>query len=227
MLESWSEPVIALLQIMTINVVLSADNAVVIALACGKLSLADRRQAFMWGSVGAVVLRAVLTVFVVFLLGLPYLEIAGSVLLLWIGVKLLVAEGGKEPGIGEKSTLIAAIKTIIVADIIMSLDNVLAMAGAARGHTWMLIAALVVTVPVILFGSALLIKLMDRFPVIIIAGAAMIGWVAGDMLVADPVLKDWVRANAPYLDIVAPVLCAIFVVATGRLVERSRSRTAI
>jgi YjbE family integral membrane protein len=169
-----TDAAVALMQIMLINVVLSGDNAVVIALACRRLSPAHQKQAFVWGSVGVVVLMVGLTACVVFLLSLPYLEVVGSLLLLWIGIKLLVAEDEAEEGVvQQKSTLGAAIRTIIVADIIMSLDNVLAMAGAAKGHMWMLIAGLVVTVPVILFGSALLMKLMSRFPVFVTIGAGL------------------------------------------------------
>jgi YjbE family integral membrane protein len=216
---------VALLQIMLINVVLSGDNAVVIALACRKLSPAHQKQAFLWGSVGVVVLMVLLTIFVVFLLSLPYLEIAGSAMLIWIGVKLLVAEDEGDDGkVEQKSTLAAAIRTIIIADMIMSLDNVLAMAAAAKGHTWMLIAGLVITVPVILFGSALLMKLMERFPVVVIIGAALIGWVSGEMVISDPAIKDWVDANAAFLHTVAPIACAVFVVAAGKLLERTHAK---
>jgi YjbE family integral membrane protein len=220
-----SGAVVALLQIMLINVVLSGDNAVVIALACRKLSPAHQKQAFLWGSIGVVVLMVVLTIFVVFLLSLPYLEIAGSALLLWIGVKLLVAEDEGDDGkVEQKSTLMAAIRTIIIADMVMSLDNVLAMAAAAHGHTWMLIAGLVITVPVILFGSALLMKLMERFPVVVMIGAALIGWVAGEMVISDPAIKDWVDVNAPFLHTVSPIVCAALVIAAGKLLERTHAK---
>jgi YjbE family integral membrane protein len=220
-----SGAVVALLQIMLINVVLSGDNAVVIALACRKLSPAHQKQAFLWGSIGVVVLMVVLTIFVVFLLSLPYLEIAGSALLLWIGVKLLVAEDEGDDGkVEQKSTLMAAIRTIIIADMVMSLDNVLAMAAAAHGHTWMLIAGLVITVPVILFGSALLMKLMERFPVVVMIGAALIGWVAGEMVISDPAIKDWVDANASFLHTVSPIACAALVIGAGKLLERTHAK---
>ena len=220
-----SGAVVALLQIMLINVVLSGDNAVVIALACRKLSPAHQMQAFLWGSVGVVVLMVVLTIFVVFLLSLPYLEIVGSAMLIWIGVKLLVAEDEGDDGkVEEKATLAAAIRTIIIADMIMSLDNVLAMAAAAKGHTWMLIAGLVITVPVILFGSALLMKLMERFPIVVIIGAALIGWVAGEMVISDPAIKDWVDANASFLHTASPIACAAFVIAAGKLLERTHAK---
>ena len=224
---SLTQAVIALAQIMLINVVLSGDNAVVIALACRRLSPKHQKLAFIWGSVGVVVLMVVLTAFVVYLLSLPYLEIVGSLLLLWIGVKLLVAEDeADEGGVAQKATLMAAIRTIIIADMIMSLDNVLAMAAAAKGHLWMLIVGLVITVPVILFGSALLMKLMERFPVFIMIGAALIGWVAGEMLITDPAIKDWIDANMHSLHTIAPIVCAVGVIAIGKGLEYRQSKKA-
>jgi len=220
-----SEAIIALTQIMFINVVLSGDNAVVIALACRRLSPAHQRQAFIWGSAGVVVLMVVLTIFVVYLLSLPYLEIVGSLMLLWIGIKLLVAEDeGDDGAVDQKDTLMAAVRTIIIADMIMSLDNVLAMAAAAKGHTWMLIVGLVVTVPVILFGSALLMKLMERFPIFVMIGAALIGWVAGEMIVTDPAIRDWVDANMASLHTIAPIACAVLVIGVGKTLEHMASR---
>jgi YjbE family integral membrane protein len=151
--------------------------------------------------------------------------VVGSLLLLWIGIKLLVAEDEADDGsVQQKSTLGAAIRTIIVADIIMSLDNVLAMAGAAKGHMWMLVVGMVITVPVILFGSALLMKLMNRFPVLVMIGAALIGWVAGEMIISDPALKGWVDANAPSLHYVSPIACAVLVIVVGKVMEHLSSR---
>jgi YjbE family integral membrane protein len=222
-----SQAVVALTQIMLINVVLSGDNAVVIALACRRLSPAHQKQAFVWGSVGVVALMVGLTACVVFLLSLPYLEIVGSLLLLWIGIKLLVAEdegGDADNKVEQKATLLAAIRTIIIADIIMSLDNVLAMAGAAKGHMWMLIAGLVITVPVILFGSALLMKLMNRFPFFVMIGAALIGWVAGEMIISDPAIKEWIDTNARFLHVAAPIFFAAFVIGTGKFMEHVSSK---
>jgi len=220
-----TEAIVALTQIMLINVVLSGDNAVVIALACRRLSPVHQKKAFLWGSVGVVVLMVILTVFVVFLLSLPYLEVVGSLLLLWIGIKLLIAEDEAGEGkVEQKATLMAAIRTIIIADIIMSLDNVLAMAGAAKGHMWMLIAGLVITVPVILYGSALLMKLMGRFPILIMIGAALIGWVAGEMIISDPAIKDWIDANASALHTVAPIAGALLVIGVGKAIEHLGSR---
>ncbi len=227
-MSGMSQAVIALAQIMLINVVLSGDNAVVIALACRRLSPRHQKLAFIWGSVGVVVLMVGLTACVVFLLSLPYLEIVGSMLLLWIGVKLLVAEEAEEEGkVAQKATLMAAIRTIIIADMIMSLDNVLAMAAAAKGHMWMLIAGLVVTVPIILFGSALLMKLMERFPVFIMIGAALIGWVAGEMIISDPAIKGWIDANMTSLHTISPIVCAVGVLAMGKMLElRASKKTA-
>ena len=219
------EAVAALLKIMVINVVLSGDNAVVIALACRRLSPRHQKLAFIWGSVGVVVLMVALTGIVAYLLQLRYLEMVGSALLLWIGVKLLVAEDAEgEGGVEQKATLGAAIRTIIIADMIMSLDNVLAMAAAAHGHLWMLIVGLVITVPVILFGSALLMKLMERFPIFVMVGAALIGWVAGEMVISDPAIKEWVDVHAAILHTIAPIFCAAFVIAAGKILERVQLR---
>ena len=215
----------ALLKIMVINVVLSGDNAVVIALACRKLSPRHQKLAFIWGSVGVVILMVALTGVISYLLQLPYLEMVGSALLLWIGVKLLIAEDGEgEGGVEQKATLGAAIRTIIIADMIMSLDNVLAMAGAANGHLWMLIVGLVITVPVILFGSALLMKLMERFPIFVMVGAALIGWVAGEMAISDPAIKEWIDVHAAFLHTIMPIFGAAFVIATGKILERVQLR---
>src|SRR6185437_11392944 len=205
---------------------LSGDNAVVIALACRRLSPRHQKIAFLWGSLGVVVLMVALTGVVSYLLSLPYLEMVGSALLLWIGVKLLMGdeqEGG-DGAVEQKSTLGAAIRTIIIADMIMSLDNVLAMAAAAHGHIWMLIVGLFITVPVILFGSALLMKLMERFPFLVMVGAALIGWVAGEMAISDPAIKGWIDANASTLHAVSPIVGAAFVIAAGKILGRLSSR---
>lgn len=223
-----SESAATLLQIMVINVVLSGDNAVVIALASRGLAPAYQKQAFVWGSVGAIVLMTLLTFGVVYLLQLPWLQFAGGVLLLWIGVKLLAGNDtkGKSP-VDDKATLYAAVRTIIAADIVMSLDNVLAMAAAAKGHIWMLAVGLTITIPLLRFGSAYLMRLMERFPILIFAGAAVIGYVAGEMLVADPALKDWIAGNASFVPTLLPIVCAIFVVGAGMAWQRLRGRSPL
>ena len=181
---------IGLLKIIGVNIILSGDNAVVIALAARSLPREQQKKAVFWGAGAAVVLRVILTVFAAALLALPWLKIVGSLLLFWIGVKLLIPEDG-EDDIKASDQLLAAIKTILIADLVMSLDNVIAVAAAAGGHMGLLIIGLAISIPLVVFGATLLIKLMERFPVIITIGAGLIGWVAGEMLVADAALKGW------------------------------------
>lgn len=214
---------VALAQIIIVNIMLSGDNAVVIALACRSLPEQQQRKAIIFGSVGAIVLRVVLTFFAVLLLKMPYLKLIGGLALLWIGAGLLSSD---EDGDGPQahSNLAAAIRTIIVADFIMSLDNVLGVAAAAKGNTVLLVLGLVISIPLIIYGSKLILGLMGRFPIIITLGAALLGWVAGEMLVDDSSLSDWVGANASYLHIVAPLLCAALVVAVGKWMQARGSR---
>jgi YjbE family integral membrane protein len=217
--EMW----VALFQICVINVLLSGDNAVVIALACRDLPLRQQKQAFAIGAVGVIVLMTALTAFAAYLLTLPYIEIVGSALLLWIGVKLIApgeeGEGAERAGSGFWD----AVKTIIVADIVMSLDNVLGMAGAAKGHLGMLFVGMVITIPLILFGSALIMRLMQRFPIFITFGAGLLGYVAGEMAVADPAIKDGIAMHAHYMEFLAPVLGAMAVVTVGAVLARRRA----
>lgn len=205
-----------LLEIAAINLVLSGDNAVVIALACRSLPPHQQKQALILGSVGVVVMMTVLTACAAYLLSLPYVQLAGSLLLLWIGTKLLMPEAGGNH-IKEGSRLAQAVKTIIVADIVMSLDNVLGMAGAAEGHLGMLVIGLLITIPLILLCSAAIVKLFERFPVLVTLGGALLGWVAGEMAVGDPAIGGWVEAEAPYLHIVLPAAGAIVVVGLGKV----------
>ena len=228
MLESLTSPEIwvALFQICVINILLSGDNAVVIALACRNLPLKQQKQAFAIGAIGVIVLMTALTAFAAYLMSLPYLEIIGSVLLIWIGIKLL-APGDAEDGDGKVSASFwDAVKTIIIADIVMSLDNVLGMAGAAKGHLGMLFIGMVITIPLILFGSALIMKLMERFPIFITFGAGLLGWVAGEMAIADPAFKDAIESHAHYMDFVAPVLGAAAVVIVGRVLAKRQEAAA-
>ena len=213
---------IALFQICVINILLSGDNAVVIALACRNLPLRQQKQAFAIGAVGVIVLMTALTAFAAYLMSLPYLEMVGSALLLWIGIKLL-APGDDDEGEGKVSASFwDAVKTIIIADIVMSLDNVLGMAGAAKGHLGMLFLGMVITIPLILFGSALIMKLMERFPVFITFGAGLLGWVAGEMAIADPAVKGAVAAHAHFMEFGAPLIGAAAVVIAGRLLAHRR-----
>src|SRR6266851_1187254 len=181
---------VGLAKIIGVNIILSGDNAVVIALAARSLPPKQQTQAIIWGSGAAIVMRIILTLFAVALLTLPWLKIIGSLLLFWIGVKLLVPEDD-DAEIEASDQLLSAIKTILIADLVMSLDNVIAVAAAAGGSVLLLILGLAISIPLVIFGATLLVKLMDRFPVIITIGGGLIGWVAGEMLVADLALKDW------------------------------------
>ena len=190
---------IPLLKIIWINIVLSGDNAVVIALAARSLPPRQQRLAVAWGSGAAVAMRIVLTLFAVALLQLPYLKMIGAVLLLWIGVQLLLPEEGDE-NIDGHENLLAAIKTILIADLVMSLDNVIAVAAAAGDSITLLILGLGISIPLVIFGSTLLMKVMERFPIIITAGGALLGFVAGEMAVSDPALRAWMGANFQMID---------------------------
>ncbi|MBS0509346.1 MAG: TerC family protein [Proteobacteria bacterium] len=184
----------ALGQIIIIDILLGGDNAVVIALACRQLPPAQRRQGIIWGTVGAIALRVVLIAFAMTLLNLPFLKLVGALALLWIGVKLIAPADEGHGHVSGSDRLLAAIKTIIVADLVMSVDNVIAIAGAAQNageHSLLLVVlGLVISIPIIVWGSQLVIRLMDRFPTIITGGGMLLGWIAGGMLVTDPVLAD-------------------------------------
>jgi len=207
---------VALMQIIGVNIVLSGDNAVVIALAARSLPQKQQKAAIIWGSGGAVVMRIILTVVAVEMLKWPYLKLIGAVLLLWIAVKLLVPEDEGEGDINTSDNLMAAIKTILIADLVMSLDNVIGVAAAAKDSLLLLILGLAISIPLVVFGSTILLKLMDRFPIIITIGAGLLGWVSGEMAATDPIIKDWVNANMHWLHWVAPAIGAIFVIAMGK-----------
>jgi YjbE family integral membrane protein len=218
---------LGLLKIIGVNVILSGDNAVVIALAARSLPQKQQKQAVFWGAGAAIVLRVLLTLFAVALLALPWLKLVGSLLLFWIGIKLLIPEED-DADIAASEHLITAIKTILIADLVMSLDNVIAVAAAAGGSVLLLVLGLGISIPLVIFGATLLIKLMERFPVIITIGAGLIGWVAGEMLVADAALQGlftgWglqYRDGRPYagsvsLELVAGIVGVIVVVAAGK-----------
>jgi len=222
-----------LLKIIWINIVLSGDNAVVIALAARSLRPRQQMMAVGWGSGAAVAMRIGLTLFAVALLQLPYLKLLGAVLLLWIGVQLLLPEEG-EANIDGHENMLAAIKTILVADLVMSVDNVIAVAAAAGDSVTLLILGLAISIPLVIFGSTLLIKVMERFPIVITVGAALIGFVAGEMVVSDPALVDWMSANFQMLDkkpvlagfrleIIVGLAGALLVVLIGKLLGRKQA----
>ena len=213
---------IGLVKIVWINIILSGDNAVVIALAARSLPPAQQKKAVMFGSGAAVVLRIVLTIVAAKLLELSFLQIIGGCLLLWIGYQLLTGdedEGGESKGTGS---MLAAIRTILIADLVMSLDNVIAVAATAQGNMVLLILGLAISIPLVIFGSTLMIKLMDRFPVIVTLGAALIGWVGGETIANDNVLHGYAMGH-PWLHYVAAAAGAVLVVALGKLIQSRRS----
>jgi YjbE family integral membrane protein len=215
---------VALLQIIGVNIVLSGDNAVVIALAARGLPADQQKRAVAWGSGAAVVMRIALTIVAVELLRLPYLKLVGAALLVWIAIQLLIPEDESEGHDSAGTSLAAAIKTILLADLVMSLDNVIGVAAAAKGNVTMLILGLAISIPLVIFASRLLLTLMERFPIIITLGAGLLGWVAGDMAITDPAVKDWVDAQAAFLHVAAPALGAVSVVLLGRwLAARSQA----
>ncbi len=216
---------LALVQIIGVDIVLSGDNAVVIALAARSLPPAQQRQAVIWGSGAAVLMRVCLIIVAVSLLKLPGLKLVGAALLLWIAVQLLVPEG-EEVGHGTgASNLGGAIRTILLADLAMSLDNVLAIAAVAKGSIVLLIVGLAVSIPLVVFTSTFLLKVMDRFPIIVTAGAGLLGYVAGEMMVTDIFTAPWIDENAHWLHTALPVTCAVLVIAVGKfLAARARAR---
>jgi YjbE family integral membrane protein len=216
---------IGLVKIIWINIILSGDNAVVIALAARSLPPEQQKKAIFFGSGAAVVLRIVLTVVAAKLLQLSYLQIIGGVLLLWIGVQLLGDEDDDEGDAKENGGLMAAVRTILIADIVMSLDNVIAVAAAAKGSMTLLVLGLAISIPLVIFGSTLMIKLMERYPIIVMLGAALIGWVGGETIVSDVALKEVMAAN-PWLHYAAAAAGAAFVIGCGKLLQaRARKQS--
>jgi YjbE family integral membrane protein len=214
----------AVLQIIIIDILLGGDNAVVIALACRNLAPAQRTKGVLFGTIGAIVLRVALIAFAVVLLDIPFLKFVGGLMLLWIGVKLMMPDHG-DPNIKPTEMLWTAVKTIIVADAVMSLDNVIAVAGAAEAadpqhRLTLVIFGLLVSVPLIVWGSTLVLKLLDRFPVVIAIGAGLLGWIAGGLIIDDPFIDRWPALNVPTAEYAAHVAGAILVLACGYVFRR-------
>lgn len=218
MLETALEPAfwVSVLQIIAIDILLGGDNAIVIALACRRLPEQQRKKGIFWGVVGAIGLRVILIFFALQLLAIPFLKIVGGALLLWIGIKLLQPEDDGEHGKIEGSThLWGAIRTIIIADAVMSLDNVIAVAAAAKGDLTLVIFGILVSIPIVVWGSKFVLKLMDRLPIVITFGGALLGWIAGDMLLGDAVVKPYLEGQPGWLKYVASTAGALLVVAVG------------
>jgi YjbE family integral membrane protein len=220
---------VAVGQIIMIDLLLGGDNAVVIALACRNLPPAQRTKGIILGTAGAIVLRVILVLFAVALLKIPFLKLIGGLLLIWIGIKLLMPEDEGEDGVASPDHLWGAVRTVIVADLVMSVDNVIAIAGAAEqaaGHhqTGLVIFGLLVSIPIIVFGSQIVLKLMDRFPVVILLGAGLLGWIAGSLILGDPAVQQLtgpLPASAAY---VAGGVGAAFVMLLGRWLAARKSR---
>ena len=212
---------IPLLQIIGINIVLSGDNAVVIALASRALPPEQQRRAIAWGSGAAIVMRIVLTFTAVALLEMPYLKLVGSLFLIWIGIQLLDSDEEDGP-VESGGTVATAIRTILIADLVMSLDNVLGVAAAAKGNTLLLVLGLGISIPLVIFGANLLLRLMQRFPIIVTLGAALLGYVGGDMAVNDLAVVGWIDSHFYALHQIVPIGCAAFIVVVGKLMAARR-----
>lgn len=212
---------VSLTQIIGIDMVLSGDNAVVIALAANSLPPKQQRMAVVWGAGAAVGMRIVLATLAVALLTLPFLKIFGAALLLWIGVKLMLPED-ENKDVQSSESLIAAIKTIMIADAVMSLDNVIAVAAAAKGSILLLALGLGISIPIVIFGSTILLKLMERFPAVVVLGAALLGYVGGEMVVSDPSIHHWVEVHVPSLHYVTAIGGALTVVIAGKMLARKK-----
>lgn len=221
--QTWT----GLAQVVVADILLSGDNALVIALACRSLPAHQQKRAIIFGGGAAIALRVILTSMAVFLLSLPYLKLIGGILLLWIAVKLLLPEEAHGEGIKSQGNMWGAIKTIVIADFVMSVDNVLAVAGAAHGDIALLVIGLLLSIPLIIYGSTMILKLISRFPLIIMLGAAMLGYIGGEMIVADGTVKPWVEATLPLLHTLAPIACAVLVVAAGKLMAPKPSGVVI
>jgi YjbE family integral membrane protein len=219
------------IQIIIIDLLLGGDNAVVIALACRNLHPNQRRKGIIWGTAGAIILRVILVAFAVTLLQIPFLKLVGGALLLWIGYKLMVQHDEEEHNLDAPDKLFAAIKTIIVADIVMSLDNVLAIAGAAgqvdnaAHQVGYVVFGLIVSVPIIIAGSKIVLYLIDRFPLIVTAGAGLLGWIAGGMMVTDPALVKRFGEGLTDYTTIAGIVGAVAVMAVGELMKRRTKKT--
>jgi YjbE family integral membrane protein len=211
---------IAVGQIILIDIVLSGDNAVVIALACRNLSPELRKTGIFWGVAGAVSLRVVLTVFAALVMNLPWLKLVGGLLLVWIAVKLMLPEEADGRDIKASGNLWGAVKTIIVADFVMSLDNVIAVAGAAHGSLPLLLFGLAVSIPLIVWSSQLILHWMERWPSIVLFGAALLGYVAGQMIFSDPGVIGLLPPLPAWSAKVAGIIGAVLVVGVGRWLEQ-------
>ncbi|HET7578342.1 MAG TPA: TerC family protein [Bacillales bacterium] len=210
----------ALFSIFIINIVLSGDNAVVIALASRRLPNEQQKKAIWWGTVGAIGLRVILTFIAAWLLQIPFLQFVGGLLLIWIAYKLLNDDHDEGDNVNAATTLGKAIQTVIVADLVMSLDNVLAIAGIAGENFWLIVIGLAASVPLIIWGSTLLMKLMQKFPIIIWAGAGLLGWTAGEMINGDKIVGDYIESFLGSWHWLVPLVITIGILGISFLMQR-------
>jgi YjbE family integral membrane protein len=206
-----------LLQIIFIDIILSGDNAVVIALACRGLPPKHQKMGVFLGAGAAVSLRLIFAIFIIYLLGVPFLKIFGGLLLFWVGYKLMMPQGGDED-IHAGSNLFQAVKIIVIADAVMSLDNVIAVAAASKGSVTLLALGLLISIPLVVFGATLLLKMIDRMPWIVPGGAALIGYIGAEIALKDIVWQEWIDANYHWAHLVIPLIAAVGIVIVGRLV---------
>ena len=212
---------VALLQIIAIDIILGGDNAIIIALACRNLPKHQKRAGILWGTAGAIVLRVILVFFASALMTTPGLRLIGGLLLLWIGTKLITEDVGDELDgkIAQKNSLLGAIQTIIIADFVMSLDNALAITAAAKGNMFLVVFGLVLSVPIIIGGSAIILRMMERFPVIITLGGGLLGWLGGDLIATDKLTADHMPALVTGTPYAAAFIGALLVVALGSMLK--------
>ena len=204
-------------EIIFVNILLSGDNAVVIALACRNLSPRQRRYGIFWGVLGAIVLRVVLTFFVLGLLANPWLKVVGAVLLFWIGIRLIAEEE-----VEASDRLLVAVGTIMVADLVMSLDNVMAVAAAAKGNAWLVVLGLGISIPIVIMGSQIITPLLRRFPWLVYVGGGLLGYIAGEMTVE--AVASWTGGFATGLETTVSLIAFAAVVAAGFLIVRRRKQ---
>ncbi|MFW6076291.1 MAG: TerC family protein [Hyphomicrobiales bacterium] len=215
-----------LVQIIGIDIVLSGDNALVIALACRSLPENQRKWGIILGAGAAIALRVIFAVGIVYLLEVPFLKFAGSLLLIWIAVKLVMPEDHAatthEADHPAATNLWSAVRIVMVADAVMSLDNVLAVAAAAKGSVELLVIGIAISIPLIVAGSAMMLWLLDRFPLLVIAGSALLGWIAGELAIHDPIAGVWMAQTIPWLHASLPYIACGAMVVIGLYVRRDR-----
>ena len=219
--DAW---LVAVLQVIAIDIVLGGDNAIIIALACRNLPKHQRRAGIIWGAAGAIILRVIMVFFATNLMEVSGLRMIGGILLIWIGVKLLT-EGetqNLDGKINQSSNLLTAIRTIIIADFVMSLDNALAITAAAKGDIGLVVFGLLLSVPIIIWGSGLILRLMDRFPVIITAGAGLLGWLGGGLMISDKLLVEFTAVLPPATPTISAGIGTIFVIAIGKFLAKPK-----